>query len=215
MGKHVRILMLVWLATAGLAGAQAPATLSGPALVEALRTGGYNIYFRHAATDWGQQDQVARPGDWTSCDPQRMRQLAPAGRVAAAGIGRAIRRLAIPVTGVLASQYCRTRETARLMDLGPVTPTLEIMNMRAAPLVGGREAVVARARRVLATPPPDGGNRVFVAHGNLLRAVSGAYTTEAGAAVFRPFGNGRLELVAELTPDDWTRLARQFGQGPD
>ena len=133
----------------------------------------------------------------------------------AAGIGRAIRQLGIPVESVFASEYCRTRETARLMALGPVTPTLDVMNMRAADFVGGREALIARARRTLATLPPPGVNRVFVAHGNLLRAVSGAYTGEAGAVVFRPLGDGRLELVAELAPDDWMRLARKFGIGSD
>ncbi len=212
MVKHVRISMLLWLVTAGLTPARAQALLPDRDLVEALRAGGYTIYFRHAATDWSQEDKVVRKGDWTSCDPQRMRQLAPEGRAAAARIGRAIRRLGIPVEGVFASQYCRARETARLMALGPVTPTLEIMNMRAAEFVSGREAVIDRARRSLSTPPTGGGNRIFVAHGNLLRAVSGAYTVEAGAAVFRPGGNGRLELLAELAPGDWERLARQFGR---
>lgn len=28
--------------------------LSGKALVDALRQGGYVLYFRHAATDWGE-----------------------------------------------------------------------------------------------------------------------------------------------------------------
>src|SRR5919106_1893334 len=50
------------------------AELDDEALVEALRGGGYNIYFRHAATDWSQADQVERAGDWTSCDPTEMRQ---------------------------------------------------------------------------------------------------------------------------------------------
>ena len=207
--------MLLWIATAGLAPAWAQATLTDKALVEALRAGGYNIYFRHAATDWSLEDKVVRKGDWTSCDPQRMRQLAPEGRAMAARIGRAIRRLEIPVEGVFASEYCRTQETARLMALGPVIPTLDVMNMRAAEFVGGREALVAQARRTLATAPPRGSNRIFVAHGNLLRAVSGAYTTEAGAAVFRPRGDDRLELVAELAPDDWERLARIFGSRSD
>jgi hypothetical protein len=45
------------------------AELEGKALVEALQDGGYNIYFRHAPTDWGQHDRVEAAGDWTSCDP--------------------------------------------------------------------------------------------------------------------------------------------------
>jgi hypothetical protein len=49
--------------------ASAQDLLSGKALITALRRGGYNIYFRHAAIDWTQNDRVAAEGDWTSCDP--------------------------------------------------------------------------------------------------------------------------------------------------
>ena len=206
------MLLLGWVVLAVCTPAGAQPSLSDQALLEALRRGGHTIYFRHAATDWRQEDKVVRKGDWTSCDPRRMRQLAPEGRAVAARIGRAIRSLGIPVSGVFASEYCRTQETARLLGLGPVTATLDVMNLRAAEFVGGRAAVVARARRTLATPPRHGANRVFVAHGNLLRAVSGVYTGEAGAVVFRPSGVGRLERLAELAPEDWERLAHKYGR---
>jgi len=35
-------------------------TLSGQALIEAIQQGGYNLYFRHEATDWSQQDAVQK-----------------------------------------------------------------------------------------------------------------------------------------------------------
>lgn len=95
------------------------------------------------------------------------------------------------------------------MALGPVQPTIEIMNMRAAEFVGGREAVIDRARRALSIPPAEGTNSVFVAHGNLMRTVSGAYTGEAGAAVFFPIGDGEFQLIAQIAPEDWDLIARQ------
>jgi phosphohistidine phosphatase SixA len=64
-----------------------------------------------------------------------MRQLSAKGRAAAQRIGAAIRRLDIPIGRVLASEYCRTRETARLMNLGPVGTTREITNIRGVELV--------------------------------------------------------------------------------
>src|SRR5688572_22420356 len=97
----------------------APATeLEGKALVEALQGGGYNIYFRHAPTDWGQHDRVETAGDWASCDPAKMRQLSAEGRAIVRRIGDAIRALGVPVAKVLSSEYCRAWETARLLDLG-------------------------------------------------------------------------------------------------
>ena len=118
------------------------AELKGKALVEALQDGGYNIYFRHAPTDWGQHDRVEAAGDWTSCDPAKMRQLSSEGRATARRIGEAIRALGVPVAKVLSSEYCRAWETARLLDLGPVTRTRDIMNMRIVAHVGGRDAVI-------------------------------------------------------------------------
>lgn len=206
--KRLQCILALFAAVAGVGtAATAENTLSGQALVEALRTGGYNIYFRHTATDWSQNDQVHAVGDWTSCDPRKMRQLSEEGRAAAQRIGRAIRRLAIPVGPVVASEYCRARETAQNMDLGLVRATRAVMNMRAAGWLGGAEAVVERARQALATPPPEGTNAVYVAHGNLMRAVSGAYTAEGGAIVLAPLGGGRFQRVAQLRPHDWQELA--------
>lgn len=204
-------LVLIAIAAPG-----APAgELEGKALVEALRGGGFNIYFRHAATDWGQEDRVERAGDWTSCDPAEMRQLSSQGRATARRIGDAIGALGVPVAKVLSSEYCRAWETARLMDLGPVTQTRDIMNMRVVAYVGGRDAVVRRARRVLAQPPPAGANVVVVGHGNLMRAATGAYASEGGSGVYAPrSGSERgFELVARLSADDWTRLADSMKDG--
>ncbi len=185
-------------------------SLSDRELVDALRQGGYNIYFRHAATDWSQDDYVTTEGEWTSCDPQKMRQLSASGRAAARSIGEAIRRLEIPVGRVLSSEYCRTRQTAELMAIGPVKPTRAIMNMRVAGMVGGSEAVIERARKELGRKPIPGTNTVLVAHGNLMRAASGEYTGEAGAAIFKPSGGGMFQLVAIVEPENWQRLANQF-----
>ena len=181
---HRMIALRIWTAAMSalfVESLYAQDPLSDKDLVKELQRGGYNIYFRHAATDWSQNDRVTAEGDWTSCDPARMRQLSKEGRAVAKRIGAAIRRLHIPVGIVLASEYCRTRQTAKLMDLGPVETTRMIINMRVAELVGGPNAVVDRARRVLATPPQAGTNTVLVAHGNLMLAAMRAYGEVTGA----------------------------------
>jgi len=198
-----------------VAASGAPAAeLEGKALVEALRGGGYSIYFRHAETDWGQDDRVEMAGDWTSCDPAEMRQLSPQGRGTARRIGDAVRGLGVPVAKVLSSEYCRAWETARLMDLGPVTRTRDIMNLRVVDYVGGRQAVIRRAQRILAEPPPEGANDVIVAHGNLMRAATGAYVGEGGSGVYAPrAGKQGFELVARLSSEEWIRLAESMEDG--
>ncbi len=197
--------IIYWLAGLSLAFAGAVAA-ADDALLDALRAGGNNIYFRHVATDWSQSDRVDRADDWLSCDATRMRQLSDAGRADARRIGAAIRRLEIPVSEVLASPYCRTMETARLMDLGPVRASTDVMNLRAAAYFGGRGAIVASARELLATPPPAGSNRVIVAHGNVAREATPAYPAEGEGLVFRPDGAGGFELVGRVVPDAWARL---------
>lgn len=177
-------------------------------LVELLRTGGYNLYFRHAATDWSQQDRVEQRDDWLSCDGNRIRQLSERGRETAQTVGLAMRRLAIPVSEVLASPYCRTMETARLLGLGEVEPSTAVMNLRAADYFRGRAAIIATARALLASPPPGDGNRVIVAHGNVAREATPVYPNEAEAVVFRPDGNGGFTVVGRVSPSDWQAWTR-------
>lgn len=180
---------------------------SDRSLVDALRDGGYNIYVRHAATDWSQQDLVSERDDWLSCDGDEIRQLSDEGRETAKALGVALRRLQIPVSELLASPYCRTMETARLLGLGDVQPSNAVINMRVASFFGGSDAVIESARRLLGSAPPGKGNRVVVAHGNVARLATPVYPSEAEAVVFRPNGSGGFDVVARLTPARWATLA--------
>lgn len=208
-----RYVLYLLLIAVSVPAAAAEASFTGEALVHALRLGGYNIYFRHAATDWSQSDKVEKAGDWTSCDPSRIRQLSDEGRDSARAVGKAMRALNIPVGEVLASPYCRTVETATLMDLGPVDTTTDVMNMRVASYFGGRAAIAGTARKRLSTPPAKGTNTVIVAHGNVAREATPVYPGEAEGVVFLPDGAGGFRFVGRLTPKDWTALADKLGGG--
>jgi broad specificity phosphatase PhoE len=177
-------------------------------LVQLLRQGGYNIYFRHEATDWGQYDTVRQEKDWLSCDGSKMRQLSDAGRQRAKRSGEAMRQIGVPVSEVLASPYCRTMETARQFGLGEVVATTEVMNLRAAEFFGGREAIIAKARRLLASQPSPGSNRIVVAHGNVAQAATPVYPGEGEGVVFRPDGSGGFIVVDRIPPDRWLQLVR-------
>ena len=66
--------------------------LEGAALVRALRAGGLTLYFRHAATDFSQNDRAMTSHG--ECATQR--NLSEAGRAQAREIGEAIRAIAGP-----------------------------------------------------------------------------------------------------------------------
>ena len=173
--------------------------LSALDLIAKLRSGGYNLYVRHAATDWSQSDKISRHGDWTSCDPAKVRQLSDAGRQAARSVGQTLRRLGVRLGAVFASPYCRTLQTARLMSQRSAVATNDLMNLRSADFVGGRDAVVARARTLLAGLPARGVNDLFVAHGNLGRAAFGETLGEGDLLILKPGGKGSLQKIGVLT----------------
>ena len=187
-------------------GSESAAAVGDAELLALLRSGGYTLYFRHVATDWSNSDRLTKPGDWSSCDVRRMRQLSDGGRADARRTGQAIRTLGIPVGRVLASPYCRTMETARLFDIGPVMPSTDVMNLRAARYFGGRDTIVANARRLLSTRPAAGGNRVVVAHGNVAREATPVYPSEGEGVAFLADGNGGFDVVARIPPDRWRRM---------
>lgn len=176
------------------------------ALIEALQQGGYNLYFRHEATDWSQYDNVRQRDDWLSCKGAEIRQLSEEGRQGARRTGRAMRSLAIPVSEVLASPYCRAMETARELDLGKVRASTAVINLRVAEYFGGRAAVVATARKLLAQKPPAGSNRVIVAHGNVAREATPVYPGEGEAVIFKPDGEDNFTFVGRLPPERWIQL---------
>ena len=124
--------------------------------------------------------------------------------------GEVIRSLAIPVGRVLASPYCRTMETARLLDLGPVEASDEVVNLRVSSYFGGRAAVIATARSLLATAPVAGTNTVIVAHGNVARESTPVYPDEGEAVVFEADGAGGFRLVGRIGPEQWQRIAARL-----
>ncbi|MGL4617809.1 histidine phosphatase family protein [Chroococcidiopsis sp.] len=80
---------------------------------------GYVVLLRHAQTVSGTGD----PPGFRLEDCSTQRNLSAAGRDQAVRIGRVFRDRHIPFAQVLSSQYCRCLETAKLLDLGAVTPS--------------------------------------------------------------------------------------------
>ena len=176
-------------------------TLTGMPLLKALRTGGYILYFRHTSTDFGQNDEKMTGYE----DCARQRNLTEAGRSEARAIGASIRALGIPIGDVLASPFCRTRETGELI----------FGRAKATPAVRGGPAQAdadryAELKILLATRVTPEVNLAITSHGNpFVAAVGGPYLAEGEAAVIEPRGRDGFLVVARIKKDGWMALAEQ------
>lgn len=172
--------------------------LAGRELVAALRAGGFTLYFRHTATDFSQNDRAMTTHD--ECATQR--NLSEAGREQARAIGAAIRALGLPVGDVIASPFCRTMETGRLM-FGRAQPSTVVRGYEGTNVAN---ADYTRLIALLASPPQTGTLRMITSHGNPFRAIAGPpHLQEGEAAVLRGNGSGFV-VVARIRPEDWPAL---------
>ena len=177
--------------------------LAGPALVQALKQGGFVIYFRHADTGPAVPEP---PGfDLARCETQR--NLNDDGREQARDIGAQFGRLGIPVGRVLSSEFCRCWQTAELA-FGRYEKTRDLTGVpRAAQWDELRAQRSAALRRLLSSPPELKQNAVLVSHGfNLWDLERFHLGTQGEAAVYRPDGRGAYTLVARVLPEDWAEL---------
>lgn len=181
------------------------APLEGATLVDALRRGGFIIYFRHVATDRTQTDTDTQNLD--NCQTQR--NLNEQGRADAQAIGEAFQALAIPVGQVLSSGFCRARDTAQIA-FGRFEITSDLTGFRS----DLREQRIAALQRLLSTPPQAGANTLLVAHGFNIQNTAGISIAEGEAAIFAPLEEGKSALVARVRPEEWAMLVALAGAAP-
>lgn len=173
-----------------------------------LRKGGFVIYFRHGATEKsGASDEAA---DMAKCETQR--NLSPAGREQASQIGKAVHALGIPVGTVLASPFCRCKDTAKLA-FGRFAVSNDLFFATRASAEETKR-LADSLRRMLSTPPTGKTNTVLVSHTANLREAAGIWPKPEGVAyVFRPVSGGRFEPVAMIVPEEWMAVATKSGAG--
>ena len=190
------------IAAASLPAAAAPQSLSGSALIDALRRGGYVIVMRHASSPREEPDAATAEKD----NVNHERQLDAAGRAAATAMGQGFRRLRIPVAEVLTSPTYRAMETARLAGWAAPRPMAELgdrgRNMQAVTETDGD------ALRKLASGDVRDGNRVVITHmPNIARAFPTAGDVADGEAlVFAPARGAAPMLVGRIKIEEWPQL---------
>jgi phosphohistidine phosphatase SixA len=191
---------LVWLSAAlALVSVTAAAqTLSGDALVKALRQGGYVIVMRHASSPRDVPDKQTANPDNTK--PER--QLDAEGRTTATAFGQALRDLKIPIGEVLVSPTYRAMETVRLAKLNDPKSQPELGD-NGQSMQGGTEAQAAWLQKAV-TRFPSGKNTILITHLPNIRDAFPQLTpapADGEALVFGPQG-----IVARIKIEDWPNL---------
>ncbi len=180
-----------------------PQTLSGTALVNALRQGGYVIVMRHASSP------REAPTEKTA-DPDNLRlerQLDGAGRSTSIGMGKALRDLKIPIGDVLTSPTYRALETARLAQLPDPRPYPELGD-------GGQSMQKATDEqsawlRSRTTEFPAHTNTLIITHLPNIAAAFPQWSSgleDGEALVLGPDGKGGATLVARVKIEAWPQM---------
>ena len=180
------------IAGAALAYFAGAATAADQVLPAELAKPGRVLILRHAiAPGTGDPDNF-RIGD---CATQR--NLDNAGRAQAAQLGRLLVQAGVARAKVYSSQWCRCLETARLLDLGPVTalPALNSFFARA----DQRDEKIADLREFLAGLPADGPPVVLVTHQVTVTGLTGVYPGSGTGVILQLNGTVKPRIVGEFS----------------
>jgi phosphohistidine phosphatase SixA len=196
---RVGVVACAVLLAAGGAGA---ATGASPQLARDLQRGGFVLVLRHAATDFSKPDQPRVV--LSDCGTQR--NLNAQGRAESRTIGRGVRRLRLRIGQVLASPFCRTKETARLA-FGRFRVSGALLNTVVAEHDARWRRQIRDARRLLGTKPAPGRLTVLVTHGSVVEDATGRTLEEGETIVFRPLGSNRFRLRGRILAQEWNTLS--------
>ena len=205
---HIRqFRMFTCLGLAAMLAFSAPAnaqTLSGAALVSALRQGGLVLVMRHA-------DSPAQPPAKAAADPKNVkleRELDSAGREKAHAMGVAVKALRIPIGDVFSSPTFRAHQTVELAALGRARDVNELDEGAAGMQAIPEAARIAWLKAKIGEAPRAGTNTILVTHAP---NIQGAFAINAAAGetiLFQPDGHGGAAQVARVKIGDWAALPK-------
>lgn len=158
-----------------------------------LRKPGAIVLIRHALAPG-----VGDPPGFRLNDCATQRNLSDEGRAQARRLGEQFRERGVRVGQVISSQWCRTRETARLA-FGDRVRDEPAFNSFFGQDGSARDGQTARARELLARwKGPD--TLVVVTHQVNITALTGVGAASAEAVVLGPDGQGGFKVQGSFTP---------------
>ena len=161
----------------------------------ALRGDGHVALIRHAAAPGPAGD----PADYKLGDCATQRNLSEQGRTDARALGERFRAQGVKVGKVMSSQWCRCRQTAELMQIGPAEDAPTFNN--AFVLNSSRDALTAGARATIAAWRGPG-TLVVVTHGQNILLMLGFHPREGEVVVVAPdpAGDKKMRLIGRIGP---------------
>lgn len=145
----------------------------------ALAAGGHVLLVRHAAAPGPPGD----PAGFKLGDCATQRNLSEPGRAQARRLGEALRARGVRIDRVLTSRWCRTRETAELINAGASEESAALDNLQGRPQNRDRQMAAMRTE-VRSWRGP--GNLLMVSHGATIGPFTGVYPAEGEIIVVRP-----------------------------
>jgi phosphohistidine phosphatase SixA len=191
----VHTIQLALLVTLMLAGGTADAAGDTVHAWAALRGDGHVALIRHAPAPGPAGD----PSDYKLDECTTQRNLSEQGRAQARALGARLRMQQVKVGKVVSSQWCRCRQTAELMDIGPVEDAPTFNN--AFVLNAMREELTAGARAMIGTWRGPG-TLVVVTHGENIRLMLGIRPREGEVVVVAPdpTSQEKMQLIGRIGP---------------
>lgn len=156
-----------------------------------LLDGSRALILRHALAPG-----VGDPPGFRLDDCATQRNLNDAGRAQARALGRRLAAVGLRDPRILSSRWCRARETADLLGLGPVEPFPPLDSFFERP--GERDPSVAALRAFLAGLPPTGRPVIMVTHQVNITALTGVYPGSGEALVLRLVPGASPEVEARV-----------------
>lgn len=162
------------------------------ALWNKLNEGGRVALIRHAEAP----GEAGDPVGFMLGHCMTQRNLSAKGREDARKLGASFRAHGVAVGKVLSSEWCRTRETATLMNIGAIenAPTFNnafVLRAQRAALTDGARAVIASWK--------GPGTLVVVTHGANILPLAGFHPGEGEIVVIEPrAASGQMQVLGRI-----------------
>lgn len=180
-----------WLGLLVIALLPVSAIAAEKELVQQMRTGDAVLLLRHALAPG-----IGDPNNFQLDDCSTQRNLNDQGRAQAKAIGEWLRTRGIENVKLYSSQWCRCLETARLMDLGSVTPLPALNSFFERPQ--DREKNLSAIRTFIRDNTKPGELIIMVTHQVTISGITDKWTDSGHGKLVKPDQAGGIQVLGEL-----------------